>query len=325
VPQSVGRGESNGPPSLATRLLGGGYRGARRVAGATGVDRAVEAAAEEAIVRAVESPAVERALARVLRGPVVTEAVGDALQSAEVEAALVEALDSELVDRLWERLLASEEAQRLVERIAEAPEVRSAIAAQGAGFLDDIRRQIRRAARRLDDVAERIARAILRRKQRSEPARGAGAVSRGLAFLLDGAILNGAFLALSALVAFLAKTVFGAGDGFEAPAIIAGSLAWIVAGSLYLTVFWGLAGQTPGMRFFGIRIEPAVDAHGIGARRACRRLVGLVLAIIPLGLGLIGILTTEGRRGFQDRFSNGEVVYVADRVAPWAAAPLSGR
>ena len=154
------------PPSVATRLLGGGYRGARAVAGATGVDRAVEAATEEAIVRAVESPAVERALARVLRGPIVTEAVGDAVASPEVEAALVEALDSELVDRIWDKLLASDEVQRLVERIAEAPEVRSAITSQGVGFLDDIRRQIRKAARRLDDVVERVARGVFRRGPR---------------------------------------------------------------------------------------------------------------------------------------------------------------
>src|SRR3954452_1690076 len=157
-----------GRAPLPARLLGGGYRGARRVAGATGVDRAVEAAAEEAIVRAIESPAVERALARGLRGPAVEEAVGDALASPAVEAALLEALDSELVDRVWDRLLASDELQRLVERIAEAPEVRSAITSQGVGLLDDLRREVRKAARRLDDAVERVARRLLRRPQRTE-------------------------------------------------------------------------------------------------------------------------------------------------------------
>src|SRR5947208_10280355 len=230
-------------PPLPARLLGGGARGARRVAQAAGVERAVEIATEEAIVRAVESPAVERALARVLRGPIVTEAVGDALSSPEVEAALVEALDSELVDRIWDKLLASDEVQRLVERIAEAPEVRSAIAAQGVGFLDDIRGEIRKAARRLDDVVERVARGLLRRGRRAVPTENAGAVSRSLAFLLDAALLNGTFLAVSAVISYVAHSVFNAGNGAEAPVIAAGVAVWIVAGSLYLTLFWGLAGQ----------------------------------------------------------------------------------
>ena len=52
---------------------------------ATGIDRAVEAAAEEAMVAAVESEAVERAMARVLQGPVVEEAVHGALESDAVK------------------------------------------------------------------------------------------------------------------------------------------------------------------------------------------------------------------------------------------------
>jgi uncharacterized RDD family membrane protein YckC len=306
-------------PTLAARLLGGGYRGARAVAGATGIDQAVETAAEEAIVQALESPAVERALARVLQGPIVTEAAADALASPQVEAALVEALDSELVDRIWDRLLASDEVQRLVERIAEAPEVRSAITSQGVGFLDDIRRQIRKVTRRLDDVVERIARAVLRRERRAVPTDRAGAVTRVLAFALDGAILNGLFLALSAVVTYLANNVFGHHGSVSGQAIVAGIGLWLVAGSVYLTLFWGLTGQTPGMRFFGIRLLPPED-RGIGARRAVRRLVGLVLAIIPLGLGLLGILVGDRRRGFHDRYAETEVAFVPERAAPWAAA-----
>ncbi len=317
-PPAGGR-ENEESPTLATRLLGGGYRGARAVAGATGVDRAVETATEEAIVRAVESPAVERALARVLHGPIVEEAVGDALSSPEVEAALLDALDSELVDRVWDKLLASDEVQRLVERIAEAPEVRSAITAQGVGFLDDIRREVRKAARRLDDIVERIARAVLRRGARVVPTDHTGAVTRTLAFCLDGVALNGTFIALSAVITFLAKNVFGANGSASTEAILAGATIWIVAGSLYLTLFWGLAGQTPGMHFFGIRLEP--PGHGgIGARRAVRRLVGLVLAILPLGLGLLGILVGDRRRGFQDRFAETDVAYVADPLPDWARA-----
>src|SRR5690348_8813998 len=104
---------------LSVRLLGAGVRGARTVTKAAGIDRAVEVAAEEAMVAAVESEAVERALARVLQGPLVEQAVEDALESEAIKRALIEALDSELVDEVWRRMLASDEAQRLVERIAE--------------------------------------------------------------------------------------------------------------------------------------------------------------------------------------------------------------
>ncbi len=157
------------------RLLGAGVRGARTVGRAAGVDRAVQTAAEEAMVAAVESDAVERALVRVLQGPLVEETVNGALESEAVKRALVEALDSEMVDEVWRRMLASEEAQRLVERIAEAPELRAAISAQSVGFIEDIGHTIGNATRRLDGVVERIARRVVFRRRRTEPTERAGA------------------------------------------------------------------------------------------------------------------------------------------------------
>ena len=133
---------------LAARLLGAGARGAGAVGRATGIDKAVEIAAEEAIVSAVESEAVERAIARVLEGPVIEEAVQGALDSAAVKKAILETLDSELVDEVWRRLLAWPQIQQMVERIAEAPEVRAAIASQSVGLIGDIGRQIAKAGPR---------------------------------------------------------------------------------------------------------------------------------------------------------------------------------
>jgi uncharacterized RDD family membrane protein YckC len=297
---------------VTARLLGSGYRGAERVAGVVGIDRAISSAAEEAIVRAIESPTVERALARVLRGPAVEEAVADALTSPAVEAAIVEVLESEMVDRVWDRLLDSDEVQRLIERIAEAPEVRSAIAAQGVGLLDDLRRQLRNVVRRLDDAIERVTRRLLRRPLRTEPTEVAGALTRIAAFVLDAALINVSLLALSAALAFLVHDIFGAGNA-EAPVIVVGVGLWLAIGAAYLMLFWSVAGQTPGMRFFGIRVTDVEGATPIGARRAARRLVGLVLAILPLGLGFLGILTSERRRGFHDRFAATEVVYPPQR------------
>ena len=303
----------NGRAPIPARLLGVGVRGARTVTKATGIDRAVEVAAEEAIVAAVESKAVERAMARVLEGPVVEEAVEGALESEKVKRALLEAMDSELVDEVWRRLLASEEVQQLVERIAEAPEVRAAISAQGMGLIGDIGRTIGNLARRLDESFERIARRIFFRKPRLEPTDHAGAVSRGLAMAIDGVFVNLAFTAFAALVT-LAANAFGNGEGGSSLAIAVGSTAWLSFGAIYLVGFWSLAGQTPGMRFVGICLEERLPPG-----RSFKRLVGLGLSVIAFGIGFLGIVFGAQRRAWDDRFSGTGVVYDERRPepAPW--------
>ena len=299
---------------LPARLLGGGARGARRVAKAAGVDRAVEAATEEAIVRAVESPAVERALVRVLQGPAVEEAMRGAVQSPAVERA--DALDSELVDEVWKRLLASDEAQQLVERIAEAPEVRAAIASQGVGFLDDIRQQIGGIARKADGAIERILRRITRRPQRTRLTECAGAFTRTLAFVIDVGVLNLAFIAISALVAFVASLVYP--SDAAVPAIAIGAVAWLIAGAAFMVAFWGLLGQTPGMRIVGLRVV-SLDQPQMDLRIAIRRLFGFILAVLTLGLGFLGIVFSDRRRGLEDTIGHTEVHYdLVERVAPWS-------
>jgi uncharacterized RDD family membrane protein YckC len=313
--RSEGAGRTRRFLPLPARLLGGSARGARRVAEATGIDRAVESATEEAIVRAVESPAVERALVRVLQGPAVEEAMQGALDSPAVERALVDALDSELVDTVWQRLLASDEAQKLVERIAEAPEVRAALAAQSVGLLEDIARQVRRVARRLDDGVERAARRLVMRERRTVATDRAGLVTRGLALGLDLGVLNAMFFAVSAVLALVASVVLP-GDA-TAPALAVGLGVWLIAGSAYLTFFWALAGQTPGMRFMNIHVEVGGSAE-LGSRVAFRRLVGAWLSAIPLGAGFLGILFSERRHGLADRMAGTDVVYLPERIAPWS-------
>jgi uncharacterized RDD family membrane protein YckC len=275
------------------------------MAEATGIDRALEEAASEAVIRALESPAAERALAQ-------------ALESAAVERSLVDVIDSEMIERVWERLLASDEAQKLVERIAGAPEIRQAIAYQGVGLIDDVGAQVGRVARRLDDTLERVFRALLRRPRREDAATNAGLFTRGLAILLDGVIINFSFVLISSAVAFVLNALFDVGDA-SAPALVAGTLAWVLAGSAYLITFWGLSGETPGMRFLDLRLN-GPDGRRLGVRRATRRLVGTILSVIPFFLGFVGILFDERRRAWNDRFSQTEVRYLPPRrEAPWAS------
>jgi uncharacterized RDD family membrane protein YckC len=283
-----------------------------------GIDRAVEAAAEEAMVAAVESEAVERALARVLQGPAIENAVHGALDSETVKRALVDALDSEMVDEVWRRLLASDEAQKLVERIAEAPELRAAISAQSVGLIEDVGHTIGNTTRSADSGFERLARKILFRQPREEPTGRAGAVTRVLAFGLDGLIVNLAFSGLVAIAALIASAFTGNGDGVSGWVLALGSVAWVTLGSLYLATFWSLAGQTPGMRFFGNRL--GAEGERLPLRRSLKRLAGLVLAAIPLCLGFLGMLTDERRRGWQDRMAGVDVFYQRNErtPAPWS-------
>jgi uncharacterized RDD family membrane protein YckC len=290
------------------------------VAGATGIDDAVEFAAEEAIVSALESEAVERALIRVLEGPATESAIRGVLASPAFERALTDAIDSKLVDKIWEKLLDSDEVQKLIERIAEAPEVRAAITSQGVGLIEDLGRQVRRIAHQLDGAVERIARRLVRKSPRTEPSDNAGFVTRALGLAIDAAIINGAFFALSAGFTFLAEAVFGEFDTSSAPALVLGTTTFIAILAGYLLFFWTLAGQTLGMRLLGIRIIDFHEDPHLDMRTAVRRLLGDVLSVLTLGIGFLMVLVSDQRRGLMDRMANTEVILVDREGRPESAA-----
>lgn len=238
----------------------------------------------------------------------VDRVVDRALRSETVERAAERVIDSEMLDRLWQRVLKSNEAQQLVERVAEAPEVRSAITSQGVGLLEDMRRGLRRAARRLDDHLDATARRLFRFKQRTERPIYAGGVTRLVALALDAALLNGILLGLSAAIALIVNAL-SSGDQSAGTATIAfGALAWVISAILYLSIFWTLAERTPGMTFLGLRVLTE-EGGPIPPRRDLRRIVGLVLAALPAGLGFLGVLLDDRRRGWHDRFADTVVLY----------------
>jgi uncharacterized RDD family membrane protein YckC len=271
-----------------------------------------------------------RVTSRVGRGlgldRIANRAVDRALNSEAADQVVERALESESVKRAWDRVLESEEAQKLVERVAEAPEVRSAITSQGVGLLEDLRRSARRAARRLDDAAERVVRGALRRPRRAQRPPYAGAATRGLAITLDGAIVSGILLLISTLVALLLNAVFSLEGDSKVVTIAFGAAAWWVAAGLYLAVFWSLAERTPGMTFFGLRIL-SEEGGRVPPRQDLRRLVGFVASLIPFGLGFLGILTDERRRGWHDRHAHTLVYYADPEVDPGvdkAGNPIRG-
>src|SRR5215207_7818039 len=255
-----------------------GWRGARGVARRLSFDRAVS----DAVDRGMDSETAARATERVL--------------------------ENQTTKRVWEKVLESDEAQRLVERVAEAPEVRAAIARQGVGLLEDLRRGVRRAAREIDTVLERAVRGLLRRPQRDGRPIYAGAFSRLLALAIDACVVYGSLLLITAAIAFLVS-VFQSGDQ-EAGAVVLtlGFLAWSLIAITYLVVFWSGAGRTLGMSFVALRVL-SEDGEAVLPQQAIRRALWMPIAALPLLLGFAGVLLDHERRGWPDRRARTVVCY----------------
>jgi len=309
----------NSPRSPAARMLGAGARGAERLAGATGVDRAIEDATEEAIVRALRSPAVERAIARVIvEQNAVQSAIEQALTSDEVAEAIVKGLDTKVADRVWAEVLAGPKAKMLVERIAEAPEVRAAIAQQGMGLVTDMGRRLTTITERLDDAAEKLVHRILNKPGHDAETKQVGLVTRTAAAAIDLGLISVAFTIGSGLIASIVPAATGEGNGLSIWAIFSfGVVGFLIGGSLFAT-FWALVGQTPGMRLLSIHLD--VDgSREIGLRRAVKRLFAVPVALLPAGLGFLAILLSPERRGWHDRIAGTTVIYDEEaKIAPWS-------
>ena len=234
--------DADRPP--VARVLSAGAKSAERVAHATGVDRALNQAAEEAIVRALRSPAVARAITRTIE----SEDLAARPDSDELAQLVKRALETDAAGRAWREFLESEQAQMLVERIAEAPEIRAAIAAQGAGLITDIGVRLTVITEELDDAMERITR---RRDPDSETDQ-AGLATRAVAGAIDLVLLFGAYSLISGVLASLVSSIFGESPSVAAVIVLA-AVGVIVGGTVF-AAFWTLAGQTPGMRFLAIRL-----------------------------------------------------------------------
>jgi uncharacterized RDD family membrane protein YckC len=259
-------------------VIRAGWNSARGVARRLGIDRAVD----RGVDRALDSETAARATERLL--------------------------DNETTKRVWDKVLESDEAQKLVERVAEAPEVRAAITRQGVGLLEDLRRGVRSAVRRIDTAIERVARGILRRPRRERRPIYAGAFSRLLALAIDAGVVYGSLLLITAAIAALINA-FSSGDQNADTVVIAfGFFAWSLIAIAYLVIFWSGAGRTPGMSFVAIRML-SEDARPVRPGQAVRRVIWLGIAALPFLLGFWGVLFQKERRGWPDRRAHTVVCY----------------
>jgi uncharacterized RDD family membrane protein YckC len=147
-----------------------------------------------------------------------------------------------------------------------------------------------------------------------------GLVTRAIAFAIDAAIINVAAIVVAAGMA-LALSVLQLPSEFDPVLVACGATAYALWAFGYFVVFWSSAGQTPGDRVMRIRVLMAGGGEPPRPARAVVRMVGLLLAALPLFAGLLTILVDDRRRGLHDMLAGTVVVAARDEPLP----PLRGR
>ena len=204
---------------------------------------------------------------------------------------MTRALSSPKTLELTDRVLASDATQHALHHVASSPELRNAVARQTTGLAEEVVGGVRASAARLDDRAERV----VRRPPRTEQPKFGGIVTRAIALATDAALTTVLFMSVVGIASLVASLVGGLRPEWLVGALLASG--WILIAGTYFVLFWSSAGQTPGMRLLHLRVLGPTDAPpSLG--RSLVRLVGLVLAIVPLFAGFLPILFTERRRGY---------------------------
>lgn len=126
-----------------------------------------------------------------------------------------------------------------------------------------------------------------------------GLVTRAIALAIDAALINLVAFVVGAVIALCLSALPVSGDTEKVVAAISGAVYLIWWGA-YFVSFWSTTGQTPGAHLMRFRVHDAASDRILGLRRSSVRLVGLVLATIPLCAGFIPVLFDAKRRALQD-------------------------
>ena len=272
---------------------------------------------EEAVDEVLSAPEIARVIDRALAGSlpeeiarslvrnrVLERIAAELAASGELERLVTAALASPRTGELTDRVLASDETQRALRHVASSPELRDAVARQTTGLAEEVVGGVRASAARLDDRAERA----LRRPARTERPVYAGIATRAIALTTDAALTIVLFMSVVGMAALVSSLVGGLRPEWLVGALLASG--WMLVVATYFALFWSSAGQTPGMRLMRIRVHgPGGAAPSLA--RSIVRLVGLVLAIVPLFLGFVPVLFTVRRRGLPDFLAGTVVLYDA--------------
>ncbi|MEV8508905.1 RDD family protein [Actinoplanes sp. NPDC051475] len=133
----------------------------------------------------------------------------------------------------------------------------------------------------------------------------AGPVSRTIAYALDALIVS-VFFTAGAALAGLVTSVMGT-EIHDVTRSAASAFLLMLPAMLaaYSTLFWALAGRTPGMALLGLRVV-AVRSPGLSWMAAAVRAV--VLAYFPLGA--VWLLVDRRHQGVHDKLARTAVIRV---------------
>jgi len=272
---------------------------------------------EDATVDVLVAPELEHLIDRLLAGPlpevvarslverqVVERVAREALRRADAEGALTRVLASDEADELVGKMLESPAFHRALEETLSSPAVRAALTRQGEAAAEDALGRLRRCLEAMDDSAERAPRRLSRRAPRAAEPPEAGVATRGLALVVDAAIVNLGFLIAVGLVGLVADLAGGLPVWL---ASVLSGVGFAVAVVTYFSFFWATAGSTPGMAFLRLRVS-TTDGGPVGAWRALVRVVGLVVSIAVVFLGFVPALFSDRRRALPDYLARTVVV-----------------
>ena len=270
---------------------------------------------EEVVDEVLSAPEIARVVDRALAGSlpeeiarslvrhrVLERIAAELAATGELERLVTAALATPQTRELTDKVLASDETQLVLRHIASSPELRDAVARQTTSLAEEVVGGLRASAVRLDDRAEHV----LRRPVRTERAVYGGIATRAIALATDAALAILLFTSVVGIASLVASLVGGLRPEWLVGVLLAAG--WLLAVGTYFVLFWSAAGQTPGMRLLRLRVlGPGAGPPSIG--RSLVRMVGLVLAVVPLFAGFIPVLFTARRRGLPDFLAGTVVVY----------------
>jgi uncharacterized RDD family membrane protein YckC len=148
---------------------------------------------------------------------------------------------------------------------------------------------------------------------RRAPVPYGGLVSRTLALGLDALLLTSAIVVAGTVVGVAISLVVPGDSHVNVGAGLVAAVigAWWLVMSVYLICFWTLVSQTPGMRVMRLRVS-SLDGSRLRRGQSVVRLIGMVLAAIPLMAGYALILVDDRRQGLHDKLARTRVLYVAE-------------